>query len=309
MTTAPLSPDVLARAAWYAAAFGATAGLAEAQVTYVDLDSLVVFDTYLPDADGDGEPEFAGIPFDLDGDGDSEIILAHRNGPITDYSLAFSDFPGDFPEGDFLSNIVGQLQKSGGLFYPYFAPLSAGYVLPGDIGGGNDLIDSFIYQGTFTFDNASPLQIPVGEDSYVGLEFTLDGVDVHYGWMRIERLEEGGFAVKDYAYNAEPGGSVAVGSAEPVAAEASPAHPANAVALAGANPFGAEGSRVRIAPPSPEHVRAEVFDALGRQVALLHEGPLAHAQTFRFGADLAPGLYVVRVAGDTFRQTLRVTRH
>jgi hypothetical protein len=313
----PTSSDLLKRTAWYAAAVGATAGVAQAQVTYVDLDSLGVFDTYLPDADGDGEPDFAGIPFDLDGDGDSEIIFAHRNGPVTDYSLAYSDFPEAFPEGDFLSNIVGQLRTFDGLSYPYFAPLSAGYVLPGDVGAANDFFDPFIYQGTFTFAGASPLNLFGGDETYIGLEFVLNDVDVHYAWMRIERLEHedseegprevGGFIIREYAYNTTPGGSVEVGSAKPVAAEERP-EAQGLVSLVGANPFGAAGARLRVVSPSAEHVRAEVFDALGRQVAVLHDGRLVNARTFAFGADLAPGLYVVRVTGETFRQTLKVTR-
>jgi len=61
---------------------------------------------------------------------------------------------------------------------------------------------------------------------------------------------------------------------------------------------------------APAHVRAEAFDALGRRVALLHDGVLAagaHTLTFD-GADLPPGVYVVRVTGPEGVAVRRVVR-
>jgi hypothetical protein len=48
---------------------------------------------------------------------------------------------------------------------------------------------------------------------------------------------------------------------------------------------------------TPQRLTAAVFDALGRRVALLHDGPLAagsYPLTFD-AAQLPPGLYVIRV--------------
>jgi hypothetical protein len=59
-----------------------------------------------------------------------------------------------------------------------------------------------------------------------------------------------------------------------------------------------------------QHVRAEVYDALGRRVATLLDGDVAvgEARTLVLDASaLAPGAYVVRVAGETFAETRRLT--
>ncbi|MEM1044033.1 MAG: T9SS type A sorting domain-containing protein [Bacteroidota bacterium] len=58
-----------------------------------------------------------------------------------------------------------------------------------------------------------------------------------------------------------------------------------------------------------QHVRVEVFDALGRRVALLHDGSLPvgeHALTLDAAA-LPSGLYVVRATGDAFALSTRTT--
>lgn len=59
-----------------------------------------------------------------------------------------------------------------------------------------------------------------------------------------------------------------------------------------------------------ETVRVGAFDALGRQVAALHDGPLAASQTRRLSLDasgLPAGVYVVRVTGESFTTARRVT--
>ena len=55
-------------------------------------------------------------------------------------------------------------------------------------------------------------------------------------------------------------------------------------------------------------VRVAVYDVLGRQVALLHDGPVAGEDVFDLDASaLPPGLYLVRAAGAAFSQTTRLT--
>ncbi|MDX1419458.1 MAG: T9SS type A sorting domain-containing protein [Rubricoccaceae bacterium] len=77
----------------------------------------------------------------------------------------------------------------------------------------------------------------------------------------------------------------------------------------GANPFrGMTTLALEVA--STQQVRVEVFDALGRQVAVLHEGAVeagAPEQLVFDGSDLAAGVYVVRVSGETFSTTRTLT--
>ena len=85
-----------------------------------------------------------------------------------------------------------------------------------------------------------------------------------------------------------------------------------------------EGYRLGAAYPNPfnptttltlevaeaQRVLAEAFDVLGRRVAVLFDGPVASGTPQRLtfdAADLPSGAYVVRVEGETFRATRRVT--
>jgi hypothetical protein len=57
-------------------------------------------------------------------------------------------------------------------------------------------------------------------------------------------------------------------------------------------------------------VTVGVYDVLGRRVALLHDGALEAEEEHEFtvgGSDLADGTYVVRVDGETFSETRRLT--
>ncbi|HEX8385002.1 MAG TPA: YCF48-related protein [Rubricoccaceae bacterium] len=94
---------------------------------------------------------------------------------------------------------------------------------------------------------------------------------------------------------------------------AAPAAPPATFALSGPDPNPASG-RVAFALTlaAPEAVRVEAFDALGRRVAVLHDGPLAagpHALTFDASA-LPAGVYVVRaeVSGRVSTTRLVVAR-
>ena len=69
-------------------------------------------------------------------------------------------------------------------------------------------------------------------------------------------------------------------------------------------------SRVSVSAEHAQRVRVTVIDALGRRVADVYDGPLAAngARTLTIEtADLPPGGYLVRAAGETFVQTQRLT--
>ncbi|MEL6616655.1 MAG: hypothetical protein AAFQ43_13010, partial [Bacteroidota bacterium] len=56
----------------------------------------------------------------------------------------------------------------------------------------------------------------------------------------------------------------------------------------------------------PEAARVEVLDALGRRVALLHDGPLA-PPSLTWNAEVAPGVYFVRSVTRSGVETVAVT--
>lgn len=75
------------------------------------------------------------------------------------------------------------------------------------------------------------------------------------------------------------------------------------------NPF-RSATEIRFSPPRTERLRIEVFDVLGRHIRSLFDGTLAggtaHTLNWR-AASLPSGLYVIRIVGTSFVQTLRVT--
>ena len=99
-----------------------------------------------------------------------------------------------------------------------------------------------------------------------------------------------------------------------------------AYVFSGVGPTGMDGGpsgRVSLSPPRPnpatrhaeltlaldrpQYVRAVLVDALGREVALLHDGEAVGTLALRVdGGGLAPGVYVVRVVGGTFAESARL---
>ena len=81
------------------------------------------------------------------------------------------------------------------------------------------------------------------------------------------------------------------------------------MSVVGPNPF-AGSTALALAVPSAQHVRVAVYDALGREVAVLHDGAVAAGEARRLtldGSALAAGVYVVRSVGETFTEARTVT--
>ncbi len=82
-----------------------------------------------------------------------------------------------------------------------------------------------------------------------------------------------------------------------------------AVALSEPSPNpAADRATLALTIPSPEHVRATILDATGREVAVVFDGTVADAITFTVDTrGLAAGAYVVRVAGTSFSAARRLS--
>jgi hypothetical protein len=100
-------------------------------------------------------------------------------------------------------------------------------------------------------------------------------------------------------------GSVAYGPTVEAAIEAS-----SAFVLTGAypNPFNPE-TRFSLAVRKSQPVRVDVFDALGRHVVNLYDGPMVANQAVEFtleGQSLPGGLYIYRATGRDFAASRKV---
>lgn len=107
-----------------------------------------------------------------------------------------------------------------------------------------------------------------------------------------------GTSVDDFLAN------VASAQAVVTADESGPRRVTDALSVPAPNPTTGT-ARVVLSLDAAETVRVSLSDVLGRTVAVLHEGALAAGDTPLAidAADLAPGVYVIRAEGETFRQT------
>ena len=289
------------KALWYAAAAGAALGLSasdvDAQIVYVDIDpDLDVMDTYTL-------PFFAGAGVDFDDDDDAEIFFGEQGDMLRTLAdlNAVSDGPGR------VTGIVGNLYTFGGPNIAYFLPVSTGT----PIGVGNATILGYSF-ATFTYGGADPNGFIGGGDKYIGVQFSFDIGSTHYAWLRVEMPTGGGrILVKDLAYESTPDTPINAGDTGIVAIEPGPdglpgTHNLSAVYP---NPFNPQ-ARFTLEIAEQQDVNIAVFDALGRQVALLHDGALGAGTIHEFridGANLPSGVYVVRAIGEQFTDVRQVT--
>ncbi|HEX8299547.1 MAG TPA: T9SS type A sorting domain-containing protein [Rubricoccaceae bacterium] len=69
-----------------------------------------------------------------------------------------------------------------------------------------------------------------------------------------------------------------------------------------------DAARVALTVDQPQHIRAELYDALGRRVAVVLDATVDASRDLIVDTrGLAPGIYVLRVSGDTFAASQRVT--
>jgi 1,4-alpha-glucan branching enzyme len=148
------------------------------------------------------------------------------------------------------------------------------------------------------FNSDDPVYSPDYSD-VGGEEVVADGPARH-GMAQSGRVSVGPYSALILSQDPPATTAGAADTAEtPAPFRLSPAHP---------NPFRTE-AWFTLAVAAPQHVRVEVYDATGRRVARLHDGPMeagrAHAFTVEAGR-LPAGLYLVRATGETFVQTQAV---
>ena len=82
--------------------------------------------------------------------------------------------------------------------------------------------------------------------------------------------------------------------------------PARSVSLS-AFPNPGTHATIELVVDAPTFVSLTLYDALGRQLEVLFQGDVSGSMDARLPAELASGVYVVRVSGDGVSETLRVT--
>ncbi len=101
----------------------------------------------------------------------------------------------------------------------------------------------------------------------------------------------------------------ALGNCVPVSGEEAAPEVGYTLSAAWPNPM-TQRTALSLSVDRPQHVTAEVVDLLGRRVALLFDGPIATGAVHTLTLErrgLPSGTYLVRVAGETFGASRRVT--
>ena len=289
------TPPLLRNSLWYAAAASAAATLganaAEAQIVYTNVE---------PDA------TITGTSFLIDFDGDGESELSIRESATRDQVTLGTDEEA----ADFVDGIIGNGFAYGDDTYAYALPLEAG----DEISAANSdfiLLGNFAIPGqaTFTFQGADPNGWLSAGEAFVGARFQLGEGTQHYAWVRVD-VSQGSVRVLDYAYQSTPDTPIEAGDqGNPIATD--PEALADGYRFSPVAPNPMRGTaRFEVAVGRTEAVRVEVFDALGRSQAVLHDGALAGGAATPFTLDsgaLPAGVYVVRVTGESFNTSRTMT--
>ena len=298
--TATPTPTLLHKALWYSAAAAGVAGMtaidADAQVVYTDIDDVVVTDTGDLNANEDG-----GLLIDFDGDGDPEVIFLEDLDRSYTIMANPDSLAGD-PNDAFLG-AIGALYPFGGIDYLYPYGLDAG----ASVGPEKSMLEAGV--GTFTFQSSDPNGIIQPGDQFVGLQFSLDGSEEpNYGWIRFEMTTNGSITIKDFAYEATAGEPIIAGTG--VATDPGALEVGYLFSEVAPNPIASGTAVFDLAVGQAETVTVDLFDALGRRVQSVFEGPMVPGTTESVTLDtsaLPAGVYVVRVSGETFVSTRNVT--
>ncbi|HLT47751.1 MAG TPA: T9SS type A sorting domain-containing protein [Rubricoccaceae bacterium] len=286
------------RLAAYSAAAGVTLAVAPdagAQIVYHDIDPDEVVTV----------GETVNLDFDEDGTIDFTFVGNTGGGPGTTARFRFRTPTGGNAQNGFL-----------GVDAVYFTPPSIGgasRLSSGDLIGPTTPPPGFYPYGIVASLYAGNNYYNfIGQEGFAGFRFVGGDGDLHYGWIRLavnSGVTEA--TLFEYAYESAADTPIEAGDMGTVAIEPSPDGTPGTHALTGAQPNPSNGrTALSLEVAEAQHVRVEVYDALGQRVAVLHDGPLAAGSAHRFtldGSALASGVYVVRATGETFADTRTLT--
>ncbi len=294
--TATLERRLLSYSAAAAAAALVMAPTADSQIVYTDVNPDVVLQGVFGGADG-------LLLVDIDGDAADDLQLRHAIQSVT----APSDRPiAAVTEQNTGTAFIGYV----GPYFNYPSALNAG----DEVGPAAAFVNNDFNVLGSTYGPYGPYGPWAGAgqtDRYLGVQFVAAGGTTHFAWFRLDVApNSGSITVKDYAYESTPDTAIEAG-AMGVAIEPGPDGLPGTHNLSNVypNPFNPQ-AQFSLEIAEQQNVSIALFDALGRQVATLHDGALGAGTIHQFqidGASLPSGVYVVRAIGERFTDVRQVT--
>lgn len=261
---------------------------------------------------------------DLDGDGDMDLVFAVFLGPdlvcLNDGVAGFACTDASATASDAFAVTAADLDGDGDADLAFANAILNARSTTNTV-CLNDGAATFACRSVSTDTNNSRDVAAVDVDSDGDTDLLFANEDVFTGLGTSDRGQErlclndgtGAFTCADLSSPNDDSYALAVGNFQgrAVADEGGPAGMGQLELGLGPNPVRTEAS-VRVTLDGAEAVTVDVFDTLGRRVAVLHDGPLAagtHRLTLHADA-LVPGVYVVRlgVGPEAVVRTLTVVR-
>lgn len=214
--------------------------------------------------------------------------------------------------------VVIQAQNVAGQDYDITLLLFEGAGTDGASLGSERIPFTLPNDGAYFLDYEGFDAVPVSQGDVVTAFFDSKGADLF-----IQGIDPGGYAggsafvsTSGTASGAGDTGSIDLrftATFQPPPATVAEPDAAAAAALSAARPNPTAGTaRLDLTAPTAQAVTVAAFDALGREVARLHDGPVAAGAVplVLDAAALPPGVYVVRAVGETFTavRTVSVAR-
>ena len=170
-----------------------------------------------------------------------------------------------------------------------------------DVAGtdGND-VDAETVDIFYSDDNGENfVTILAGTENDGAATITLPDAETEQGRIIIQAVDNIFYDLNDETFSLVKGY---------VSNETQPDEVARALSAVYPNPFGLQGATAsratfNLSVEQAEVVRVTVYDALGREAAVLHDGVLAAGQNRQFAlraSELAGGTYFVRAVGESF---------
>ena len=167
-------------------------------------------------ADASGQIVYTDVDPDFSGNSGDEFFLDLNQDAVNDFRVHQSGYDLFIEPLTASNSVLGSGAASYNYVYPY--ALSSGAVISSGqntwlnqgFSAGYQSLNYGSYSSYFSFSNCSFGFWCDETDKFLGLRFTVSG-NIHYGWVKLDATFNGGWTIKEFAYNSTPDESIEAG--------------------------------------------------------------------------------------------------